>query len=302
MPIWHLIKPASETVNNPDPDPSRPQNQGLSTQNPKQTRPQPPVERGWADKADSRPPLRGPGEYCSAPGLLWDENRRGKGLSQVRTSSVSAFRRRFGQGTALGRGRCAQHRTPRPTGMMQSRAASTFLLFGSSQSLQVSLHLLLGGPTKQVILQHFVRPLGWLPTGPQGNQEAGNQRHVGLDRHAIGAGRQQVAAAQDAFEPAEEKFHRPAVLVRQRHQIRIQVQLVGNQPKLLDTSVGLGPLHHDEPDRLTKKVLVMRRPKLRDYYIADDPGRLGFRGERSLLLHGENGIVLDPGHERRSRV
>src|SRR5271157_2770498 len=53
------IKPASETVNNPDPDPFRPQNQRLRTQNPEQTRPQPPVERGWADQADSRPPLRG---------------------------------------------------------------------------------------------------------------------------------------------------------------------------------------------------------------------------------------------------
>src|SRR5271166_439831 len=54
-------KPGLETVNNPDPDCFRPQNQGLRTQNPKQTRPQPPVERGWADQADSRPPLRGPG-------------------------------------------------------------------------------------------------------------------------------------------------------------------------------------------------------------------------------------------------
>src|SRR5271157_5439898 len=57
------IKPGSETVNNPDPDPFRPQNRRSRTQNPKQTRPQPPVERGWADKADSRPPLRGPGGW-----------------------------------------------------------------------------------------------------------------------------------------------------------------------------------------------------------------------------------------------
>src|SRR5208337_358305 len=57
------IKPGSETVNNPDPDPFRPQNQRSRTQNPKQTRPQPPVARGWADKADSRPPLRGPGGW-----------------------------------------------------------------------------------------------------------------------------------------------------------------------------------------------------------------------------------------------
>src|SRR5271157_3542324 len=49
--FWHLIKPGSETVKNPDPDSFRPQNQRSRTQNPKQTRPQPPVERGWADKA-----------------------------------------------------------------------------------------------------------------------------------------------------------------------------------------------------------------------------------------------------------
>src|SRR5271166_3713528 len=53
------IKPGSETVNNPDPDSFRPQNQRSRTQNPKQTRPQPPVERGWADKADSRPAVAG---------------------------------------------------------------------------------------------------------------------------------------------------------------------------------------------------------------------------------------------------
>src|SRR5271165_6550477 len=52
-----------KTVNNPDPDSFRPQNQRSRPQNPKQTRPQPPVERGWADKADSRPPLRGPGGW-----------------------------------------------------------------------------------------------------------------------------------------------------------------------------------------------------------------------------------------------
>ena len=39
------------------------QNQRSRPQNPQQTRPQPPVERGWADKADSRPPLRGPGGW-----------------------------------------------------------------------------------------------------------------------------------------------------------------------------------------------------------------------------------------------
>ena len=55
------IKLPSETVKNPDPGSFRPQNQRSRTQNPQQTRPQAPVERGWADKADSRPP----------PGARW---------------------------------------------------------------------------------------------------------------------------------------------------------------------------------------------------------------------------------------
>src|SRR5271157_14871 len=62
-PILAPNQPGSKTVKNPDPDCFRPQNQRLRPQNPKQTRPQPPVERGWADKADRRPPLRGPGGW-----------------------------------------------------------------------------------------------------------------------------------------------------------------------------------------------------------------------------------------------
>src|SRR5208283_3114713 len=63
------IKPGSETVNNPDPESFRPQNQGLRTQNPKQTRPQPPVERGWADQADSPPQAAPVGP--TPPGARW---------------------------------------------------------------------------------------------------------------------------------------------------------------------------------------------------------------------------------------
>ncbi len=58
--FWHLIKPGSETVNNPDPDCFRPQGQRSRTQNPKQTRPQPPVERGWVTKPTGAHPSGGP--------------------------------------------------------------------------------------------------------------------------------------------------------------------------------------------------------------------------------------------------
>ena len=57
--FWHLIKPGSETVNNPDPDSFRPQGQRSRTQNPKQTRPQPPVERGWVTKPTGAVPWLG---------------------------------------------------------------------------------------------------------------------------------------------------------------------------------------------------------------------------------------------------
>src|SRR5208283_5134130 len=63
------IKPGSETVNNPDPDSFRPQGQRSRSQNPKQTRPQPPVERGWVTKPTGAHPSGGPVQYCSARDL-----------------------------------------------------------------------------------------------------------------------------------------------------------------------------------------------------------------------------------------
>src|SRR5271166_1666462 len=58
-PILAPDQARSETVKNPDPDSFRPQNQRSRAQNPEQTRPQPPVERGWADKADRRRAVAG---------------------------------------------------------------------------------------------------------------------------------------------------------------------------------------------------------------------------------------------------
>jgi len=48
------IKPGSETVNNPDPDSFRPQNQRSRPQNPQQTRPQP----LWIGVREAGPPIR----------------------------------------------------------------------------------------------------------------------------------------------------------------------------------------------------------------------------------------------------
>src|SRR5271157_342588 len=54
------IKPGSETVNNPDPDSFRPQNQRSRTQNPKQTRPQPPLKEAGLTKPTAAHPSGGP--------------------------------------------------------------------------------------------------------------------------------------------------------------------------------------------------------------------------------------------------
>src|SRR5208282_1601802 len=92
--------PASPTAlwaADPDPDSFRPQNQRSRTQNPKQTRPQPPVERGWADKADSRPPLRGPGGWGGnwyvwhAPDGLRARAATGLGCMQAGTEKLGVI-------------------------------------------------------------------------------------------------------------------------------------------------------------------------------------------------------------------
>src|SRR5208337_4138900 len=58
--FWHLIKPGSETVNNPDPDSFRPQNQRSRAQNPKQTRPQPLLKEAGLRKPTGTHPSGGP--------------------------------------------------------------------------------------------------------------------------------------------------------------------------------------------------------------------------------------------------
>ena len=43
----------------------------------------------------------------------------------------------------------------------------------------------------------------------------------------------------------------------------------------------------------------MRRPQSRDHHVANDSGRFGRGGQRTLLLDFEGGAVLDASNQRR---
>ena len=87
--------PAALWAADPDPDSFRPQNQRSRTQNPKQTRPQPPVGRGWADKADSRPPLRGPGGW-GGDWYLWHAPECLRAIAATALRCMQAYAEKLG--------------------------------------------------------------------------------------------------------------------------------------------------------------------------------------------------------------
>jgi hypothetical protein len=59
---------------------------------------------------------------------------------------------------------------------------------------------------------------------------------------------EQVAAAQNTFEPAEEEFHGPAVAIGQRYQVGVQLQMIGDQHHLDWGAVGVAFVRGDADD------------------------------------------------------
>ena len=85
------------------------------------------------------------------------------------------------------------------------------------------------GPAREIQTQHLEGPFARLVARPQGYQQTGDQSQVDLDRHTVLTGRQQMLAAQNTFEPTEEKFHRPPELVRQGDQFGWQIEPIGEE-------------------------------------------------------------------------
>lgn len=70
-------------------------------------------------------------------------------------------------------------------------------------------------PAHPVKLQCLPLAFGGLASGPQDQQDRGDERAVNLDRHARRGFGQPVAATQDALDPFEEQFDLPAVTIDQ---------------------------------------------------------------------------------------
>ena len=107
----------------------------------------------------------------------------------------------------------AQQQTPPATGrevpgVLCSRLFLLFLI----QAAHMCQQFRFAGPAREVVAQHLERSFARLVASPQCHQQTGDQGQVDLDRHAILTGGQQMLTAQNAFEPAEEKFRLPAIM------------------------------------------------------------------------------------------
>ena len=89
------------------------------------------------------------------------------------------------------------------------------------------------GPATEIEAKQFIGPFGRGATHPQTQEQAGNQRHVDLQLHAVLTLAKQVTAAQDTFEPAEEEFdvavatHKTIDLVVQTQVKKLQRNMQG---------------------------------------------------------------------------
>ena len=87
------------------------------------------------------------------------------------------------------------------------------------QAINMRKHFGRTGPATEIEAEQLIGAFGRGPAHPQTDEQAGNQRHVDLQLHPILTLTEQMATAQDTFEPAEEEFHRPAIPVGQRNQV-----------------------------------------------------------------------------------
>src|ERR1700676_2005403 len=108
------------------------------------------------------------------------------------------------------------------------KADSGFFWIGS---LEQHHQFLLGGPARPVKLQRFDRALVGTATGPQQEQERGDQHAVNLDRHPGGRLGQPVTAVEDRLDPLEEEFDLPTLPVNQTDQLGGQILPRGDQMK-----------------------------------------------------------------------
>jgi len=235
-------------------------------------------------------PIVGEDQYCSARKVLADilRERPHRVVKDDLLKCCSCDRR--GACAALELAGGAQQRTPRTAESKRSRANSIVLL----QLLDVALQFPPGGPATKVELNHLQRPNRWLPPCPEADQQACDHAQVDLNLDPALVVGEQMAAAQNAFEPAEKKLNRPSMLVAYGHQLRRQVQPIGNQNQDVRFAVGieLVRLDRDDPHLLLDDILVVISTQAIHDHIAHHSRCLVFFGERLLFDHPIRNVVL----------
>jgi len=150
------------------------------------------------------------------------------------------------------------------------------------------------GPATEVETEHLIRPLGRCVSNPEADQQAGNQGRIPLEAYPVASLTQQMPAAQDTFDPAEKSCYRPAVAIRQRDQLRVEVSPVRDQAHNV-----WGPVlpccarrHLDEAERLRQQARMMGCPQAAQEHITHHTGLHGGRREDALLLDLVSDVVL----------
>ena len=112
-----------------------------------------------------------------------------------------------------------------------------------------------------------------------------------------------MLAAEDALEPAKEKFDGPAILVAQGDPGGVEVEAVAGQEQDFGSAVavGLAGGDFDDAERLLED-LASGFAAEPDDAVADDAGFLGVVGEGTFLDDFKDGVVANAADEARLGV
>lgn len=162
----------------------------------------------------------------------------------------------------------------------------------------MGLQFRFAGPALEVELNHLQGAHRWLAANPQTDQQAGDDRHIDLDSDARVTVRQQVPATQDAFEPAEEEFHAPAITVGQSHQLGSEVEAAGRQQQDLRTALGVGRAGSNFQDAqvLLEDAATLGTTEPNDA-VAAHAGRLGLGRQRPFGDDGPDRMGAEAADE-----
>jgi len=158
--------------------------------------------------------------------------------------------------------------------------------------LEVDQPFFLAGHSREAPAPHLEGPQGRLATRPPRNQQARQDRRLGLQLDPLAIVAQQRATAQEVLVEPKENLNRPAMLENQRHPVGRQVHQICRDHERLgllrSPAAGRPPLdlrralRFDDPHR-SRQVQTSRPTAQRNEPVPDPAGGLGLRRERPRL-------------------